>query len=278
MGLFINTNVASINARRSLIAATENLQSSFRKLSTGLRITIAADDAAGLAISERMRSEISSFTQAQRNANDGISMLQIADGAMSELNSILIRMRELSVQAANGPVQGSDRDSLDEEFQLLIEEIDRIAQSTRFNSTTLLDGSGGSLPFQVGTGTNASLDVIDISLPSVLASDLGIAGLAIDSSTGAGPSNAMDALDTAIDVVTAARGSVGGVQNRLASTIRNIGVQLENLSAAESRIRDVDVALESAELTRNTILQQAALSILAQANVQPQTALTLLGG
>ncbi len=276
MGLFINTNVASINAQQNLSHITTGLQQNFRRLSTGLRIVTAADDAAGLAISERMRAQVRSLGQAQRNANDGISLVQIADGAMNELNSILIRMRELSVQAANGTVSPSDRDTLNQEFQDLISEIDRIARSTEFNQTSILDGTTSTISFQVGSGTVASIDTISVSLPSILSSDLSIAGLDISSSSSASPTTAMTQIDSAINVVAAARGTMGAVQNRLTSTITNLGQQVENLSAAESRIRDVDVASETAQLTRNTILQQAAITILAQANTQPQVALSLL--
>jgi flagellin len=274
MGLFINTNVASINARGNLDRVTTRLQGSFRKLSTGLRITSAADDAAGLAISERMRAQIRSLTQAQRNANDGISLVQVGEGAMNEISNILVRMRELAIQANNGTNSDADKDTLDQEFGNLIEEVDRISQSTQFNGVNLLDGSTASITFQVGFGVAAGVDTLDVPLQSVLASDLGID--ALDISSAGSPTTALAAIDGAVDLVAAARGDFGALQNRLASTITNIGVNIENLSAAESRIRDVDVASETAELTRNSILQQAAISILAQANVQPQVALSLL--
>ena len=279
MGLFINTNVASLNAQRNLDNITGRLQSSFSRLSTGLRIVTAADDAAGLAISERMRAQVRSLSQAQRNANDGISLVTVADGAMTELNSILIRMRELSVQASNGTVSPSDRDTLNQEFGDLINEIDRIADSTSFNQLNLLDGSTATISFQVGSGTTAGVDTIDVSLPSVDSTVLGVDTLNIGSVLGGGDAGAaIDAIDSAIDSVSSARGTMGAVQNRLSSTIRNLGQQVENLSSAESRIRDVDVAAETAELTRNSIMQQAAITILGQANVQPQVALSLLNG
>ena len=274
MGLFINTNVASINARGNLDVITNRLQSNFSRLSTGLRIVSASDDAAGLAISERMRAQIRSLSQAQRNANDGISLVQVGEGAMNELSNILIRMRELAIQSNNGTNSPADKDTLDQEFDNLIDEVDRISKSTEFNGVNLLDGSTASIEFQVGSGVTSGVDTIAVGLQSVLASDLGIDSLDI-SSAGA-PTTAIDTIDVAIDQVAAARGDLGALQNRLQSTITNIGVSVENLSAAESRIRDVDVAAETAELTRNSILQQAAISILSQANVQPQVALSLL--
>jgi flagellin len=274
MGLFINTNIASLNARGNLEMVTGRLQKSYSRLSSGLRIVVAADDAAGLAISERMRAQVASLSQAQRNANDGISLVQVGEGAMNELDNILIRMRELSIEANNGTVSASDRDTLNQEFSNLLSEVDRIALSTQFNGVNLLDGSTANVVFQVGANTVTNIDTLNIGLVSVLASDLGISTL--DISSAGSPTTAIQAIDGAIDRVVAARGDLGAVQNRLQSTITNLGVSIENLSAAESRIRDVDVAAESAELTRNSIMQQAAVSVLAQANVQPQVALSLL--
>ena len=276
MGLFINTNVASLNARGNLDVITDRLQSNFRRLSTGLRIVSAADDAAGLAISERMRAQVRSLIQAQRNANDGISLVQVGEGAMNEISNILIRMRELAIESNNGTFSGSDKDTLDQEFDNLIQEVDRISLSTQFNGVNLLDGSTPTIEFQVGSDTVSGVDTLQVTLQSVLTSDLGINALDI-SSTGS-PTTAIDAIDLAIDSVASARGDLGALQNRLQSTINNLGVSVENLSAAESRIRDADIAAETAELTRNSILQQAAISILAQANVQPQVALSLLQG
>ena len=275
MGLRVNTNIASINAQRNLEMISGRLSSSYRRLSTGLRITTAADDAAGLAISERLRSQIRSLTQAKRNANDGISLVQTAEGALSETSSILIRMRELAIQAANGSVSASDRDTLDEEFGALVNEINRIASSTEFNQIKLLDGSSSSLSFQVGFGTTIGIDTINLTLSPALSTTFSLQSLSIGSL--GSPSAAMEAIDSAINSVSSLRGSLGAVQNRLMSTIANLGVQVENLSSAESRIRDVDVAEETASLTRNSILQQAAISMLAQANVAGQAALSLLG-
>ena len=274
MSLVINTNLASLNARGSLDTVTTRLEKNFAHLSTGLRITTAADDAAGLAISERMRAQIRSLSQAQRNANDGISMVQVGEGAMNEMDSILIRMRELAIEANNGTVSATDRDTLNQEFTSLIAEIDRIAQSTQFNGVNMLDGSTVNVVFQVGANNVTNVDTLSVGLVSVLASDLGIT--ALDISSAGSPTTAITGIDAAIDVVVAARGDLGALQNRLQSTITNLGVSVENLTAAESRIRDVDVASESAELTRNSILQQASIAVLAQANVQPQNALQLL--
>ena len=276
MGLRVNTNVASINAQRNLSSVTDRLGGNYRKLSTGLRISTAADDAAGLAISERFRAQIRSTGQAIRNAQDGISLTQTGEGALNEVSSILIRMRELSIQAANGTVSSADRATLDQEFSDLINEIDRIAQSTTFNGVRLLDGTGSTITFQVGVGTTTGIDTIQLSTSDTLASTLGLSTLDIGA-TGS-PSYAINQLDTAINAVSRIRGQFGAAQNRLTTTIANLQIQTENLSAAESRIRDVDVAVETSALTRNSILQQAAISILAQANTQPQAALQLLQG
>ncbi len=275
MGLRVNTNIASMNAQRSLASTTERLQSNFRRLSTGLRISTAADDAAGLAISERFRAQIRSTNQAIRNAQDGISMTQTGEGALNEVSNILIRLRELAMQASNGTVSDADRNTLDQEFQDLIQEIDRIAQSTSFNGVKLLDGTGSTIQFQVGIGTNASVDTIQLSTSDTLASTLGLSTLSVGSS--ADFSLALTSVDNAINTVSRVRGQFGAIQNRLTTTIENLRIQAENQSAAESRIRDVDVAEETAALTRNSILQQAAISILSQANTQPQSALQLLG-
>jgi flagellin len=274
MGLRVNTNIPSLNAQRNLEAITGRLNINYRRLSTGLRITTAADDAAGLAISERLRSQVRSLTQARRNANDGISLAQTTEGALNETSSILIRMRELGVQAANGSVSPSDAATLNEEFQALIGEIDRIARSTEFNGIRLLDGSSSVISFHVGFGTSAGIDTIQLSLAPALATSLAVQSL--DISPSGNPTSAMAAIDLAINTISRLRGGLGAAMNRLQSTITNLGVAIENLSAAESRIRDVDVAVETAELTRNSILQQAAISILAQANAAPQSALQLL--
>ena len=275
MALRINTNIASLTAQRALQSATDRLAGNYRRLATGLRITSAADDAAGLAISERLRAQIRSLDQARRNAADGISLVQTGEGALAEVSTILLRLRELAVQSANGSISSQDRATLDEEFRELVDEIDRIGRGTEFNGIKLLDGTSSSVTFQVGFGTTASIDTLTASLSAVLATGLGLDVLGL-SNVGAS-TTAMTAIDSAIDSVSRTRGRFGAMQSRLEYTINNLAVQAENLRAADSRIRDVDIARETAELARNQILQQAAVSILAQANSQPQLALQLLG-
>lgn len=274
MGLRINTNISSLNAQHSLARATESLSSSFRRLSTGSRIAVAADDAAGLAISERLRARIRSTDQAARNAQDGISLVQTAEGALQEINSVLVRMRELGIQSANGTTSLADKQTLDQEFQALYDEVGRISTATSFNTIKLLDGSTPSLTLHVGADTVAGIDTLNVTLTAVGQSNLTLTGLDITSASNAKLS--IDAIDLAIDAVSQSRGDLGAIQNRLTGLIFTLQVASENLSAAESRIRDVDVASETAALTKHTILQQAAISVLAQANVQPQSALSLL--
>ena len=274
MGLRVNTNVAAINAQRNLSSVNDALANNFRRLATGLRIATAADDAAGLAISERLRSQVRSLEQAKRNSMDGVSLVQTAEGSLNEVNSILIRLRELAVQAANGSVSDADKATLNSEFSTLVTEINRIGRSTAFNGINLLDGSSSSISFQVGLGTSTAIDQISISLTPALSTSLSLNSLDIGS-TGS-TTTAITNIDSAINAVSALRGRLGAAQNRLNSTINNLASTVENLSAAESRIRDVDVAYETAQLTRNSILQQASIAILSQANAQPQSALNLL--
>ncbi|HLQ39087.1 MAG TPA: flagellin [Planctomycetota bacterium] len=276
MGLRVNTNVASINAQRNLSMVTERLSASYRRLSTGLRISTAADDAAGLAISERLRAQVRSLEQAKRNANDGISLVQTGEGALNEVSSILTRLRELAVQSANGSVSAADKNTLNQEFASLVNEVNRIGRSTDFNGVKLLDGSSSVITFQVGFGTTTGIDTLSVSLSPSLSTTLGLNSLDIGSA--GDTSLAMVNIDAAINSVSSLRGTLGAIQNRLGSTINNLAVQSENLSAAESRIRDVDVAFETAQLTKNSIMQQAAIAVLSQANAQPQAALTLLRG
>ncbi|MBX3463188.1 MAG: flagellin FliC [Planctomycetes bacterium] len=276
MGLRVNTNIASINAQRNTSRVTAQLARSFQRLSTGLRISTAADDAAGLAISERLRSQIRSLAQASRNANDGISLVQVGEGALNEVSNILVRLRELAIQSANGSSSNADRNTIKEEFDSLVGEIDRIAQSTEFNGVRLLDGSSAAVTFQVGINTVADIDQLSVSLTPALGTTLGLSTL--DVGSGGNTSFAIAQIDLAVNAVSQLRGRFGSLQNRLQSTIANLGVAAESLAAAESRIRDVDVAYETAELTRNSILQQASISVLAQANAQPQAALQLLQG
>jgi flagellin len=276
MGLRVNTNIASINAQRNTAQVTTRLARNYQRLSTGLRISTAADDAAGLAISERLRSQVRSLGQASRNANDGISLVQVGEGALNEVSNILVRLRELAIQSANGSSSNQDRNTIKEEFDSLVGEINRIAQSTEFNGVKLLDGTSSSVTFQVGINSIAGVDTLNVSLEAALSTTLGLSTLDIGS--GGNSSFAIAQIDTAVNSVSGLRGKFGSLQNRLQSTIANIGVAVESLSAAESRIRDVDVAYETAELTRNSILQQASISILSQANAQPQAALQLLQG
>ena len=277
MGLRVNSNVSSINAQRNLANSTGNLQKSLQRLSSGLRITRAADDAAGLAISEGFRSDIRSIGQAQRNANDGISLLQIGEGALNEVSGILVRQRELAIQAANGTLGDAERNTINNEFQDLTEEINRIAAVTEFNGTTIL-ASGASTTFQIGVN-NTTNDRITVDSVDARASSIGLgsgAGVATVS-TVAQAQASLSAIDGAISEVASLRASFGTVQNRLESSIRSLAVAQENTTAAESRIRDVDFANETAELTRNQVLQQAGISVLSQANVSTQSALSLLG-
>jgi flagellin len=237
-----------------------------------LRIATAADDAAGLGISERMRGQIRSYTVAMRNAQDGVSLAQTAEGALQEVSNNLTRMRELAVQASNGTLTTTDRATLDTEFQALITEIGRVSSETSFNGVTLLDGTTTSLSIQVGIDANQT---IAVSLSDMTSTTLGVNGEDVTSASNA--SSAIAAIDAAIDDVTEARGDLGASTNRMTSAIASILNTRDNLSAAESRIRDVDIATETSDLTRNSILQQAAISVLAQANVQPSLALQLLG-
>lgn len=272
MGLRVNTNIPSLGAQRNLSDISMRLQNNYSRLSSGLRISRAADDAAGLGISERMRAQIRSLGAASRNAQDGVSLVQTAEGALNEVSNNLTRIRELAIQAANGTLASEDRAVIDSEVNALITEIDRIANSTEFNGLSLLD-STNTIDFQIGIDAG---DVVSVTLESTTVTDLGLSGVGVDTSTNA--SNALATLDAAIDAVTMSRGELGAAENRMLSSMRSILNYREQLSAAESRIRDVDIASETADLTRNSIMQQAAVSILGQANLQPQVALSLLQG
>ena len=275
MGIRINTNVSSINTQRHLANTTTRFAKSMEKLSSGLRINRAGDDAAGLAISENLKSDIRALDQAARNAADGISLLQTAEGSLDEVSNILLRMKELTEQSLNGTLSNSDRSYLNAEYTALQAEITRISDSVDFNGVKLLDGSGGSVAIQVGIGTTASDSVaVDLSADR----DAAALGLltAIDNTTNA--TVAMGQIDAAIADVVSTRGDFGAVQNRLEASIRNITMTSENLSAANSRIRDVDVAAETSRMTSYQILQQAGVAMLAQANMTTGLALSLLGG
>jgi len=276
MGMVINTNTQAINAQRNLSRTSSSLSTSMARLSSGLRITSAKDDAAGLAISEKMKAQIRGLGQAERNANDGISLVQTAEGAMDEISGMLIRMRELAVQAANGTTDSSQKGFLNNEFGQLSNEITRIANSTDFNGTKLLNGAN-SVTLQIGTGTSSSNDQLTITLKDVRAtsSTMGISNATI--ATVSGAQSAMGSIDTAITNLSEQRGKLGAFQNRLASTVRNLATTRENLSASNSRIRDVDVASESVDMTRSQILMQAGTAVLAQANDLPGMALALIG-
>ena len=275
MALVVNTNLFSMTAQKNMAVHSDKLAGSFAKLSSGLRIVSAADDAAGLGISERMRAEIRSLQMAQRNAQDGVSLVQTAEGALGEVSANLIRMRELAVEAANGTLSAADRTSLNSEFAALADEIERVGNDAAFNGINILDGSNTTISIQVGVDTGQTIDITTTDMQAVA---LGVDSGTLDITTTANASAALAALDTAVDSVVAQRGAYGAAQNRLSSAMRSIATAAENLSGAESRIRDVDVAAETAELTKNRILQQAANSVLAQANTQPQLALSLLQG
>ena len=275
MGLRVNTNVISISAQRNLSSVTNRLEGNFKRLASGLRISSASDDPAGLGISERMRAQLKSLAQASRNSQDGVSLVQTAEGALNEATSSLARMRELSIASANGTLNSQDRSTLDAEFQALLTEIGRIATTTKFNGVNLLNTNTGTIDIQVGTELG---EVITLNLADTTASGLGLVGSGFNLNSISSATAALLTIDTAIDSITTVRGDLGATQNRLSSAIRSIANAEENLTAAESRIRDVDIARETADLTRNTILQQAAVSVLSQANLQPQIALSLLQG
>lgn len=276
MGLRVNTNVASLSAQRSLGQTNMRMNDSLRKLSSGERITRAGDDAAGLAISENMKAEIRGVRQARRNASDGISMIQTAEGGLNEVSNIIIRLRELAVQAASDTVGQTERSFTDVEFQQLKDEIDRISRSSTFNGTKLLDGTGGVLEFQIGVHNDPILDRLrydGTAADSTLAS-LGLSAESVTTKQGAQVSLAK--LDDALVQVNGVRADLGALQNRLTSTVNNLSINDENISAAKSRIRDVDVAEETAELAKNNILAQSGVSVLSQANQFPNVALKLL--
>ena len=284
MALSILTNTASLDAQRNLSKTGKALQSNFAKLSSGQRINSAGDDAAGLAISERMKSQIRSMSQAERNANDGMSLLQTAEGAMNENSGILTRMRELAMQSANGTLGDQERDALNTEFTQLRDEIDRIADVTEFNGTKLLDGSNtDGFKFQVGIG-NSDADTITAKMVSMTSDKYGADGLdltALDiGKTGGqdGAQAALETLDKALAATSSSRATLGATQNRLTVTVSNLQSANVNLAAANSRIRDVDVAEESASMTRNNVLSQAGMAVLSQANQLPSAALSLLRG
>lgn len=277
MGLRINTNVASLQAQTSVGKVSRETQESFAKLSSGTRITKAADDAAGLAISEKLKAEIRSSQQASRNANDGISMVQVAEGGLNETSNILTRMRELAIQSSSDTVGDSERGMANLEYQQLKSEMDRISQVTEFNGKKLLNGEGDKYEFQVGTKGDEFENRIGFEASQISSGveSLGVASVEIASKEGAQESLA--SLDGAIEKVSGQRAILGSLQNRLVSTTNNLQTYTENMSAANSRIRDVDYAEETAKQARNSIISSAGTSVLAQANMNGQSALKLIG-
>ncbi len=279
MALVINTNIMSLNAQRNLSANNNKLAVSVQRLSSGLRINSAKDDAAGLAISEKLRAHVRSVNVAIRNAQDGISLAQVAEGGLDQIGSLLARMRELAEEAANGTLGATERSALDNEYQQLKSEIDRIADVTEFNGTKLLDGSKSTtgVTLQVGFKNTANDRITFFSgVGATKTTNLGLTGTFGTISSADNAQSALTQIDSAINTVATRRGTLGAVQNRLDNTISNLRIASENLSAADSRIRDADFAYETAVFTRNQILVQASTAILAQANVLPQTALSLL--
>lgn len=273
----INHNISALNTYRQLSVNNSMMAKSLEKLSSGLRINRAGDDAAGLAISEKMRGQIRGLEMAVKNAQDGISLIQTAEGALNEVHSILQRMRELAVQAANDTNVNADRQALQDEFNQLVEEIGRIKDNTTFNTQKLLDGSAGSsLKIQVGADSGQTI-AIDMTTNGVNLSGVYSAVSGLDITSYSGAAYAISVVQTQIETVSAGRSYLGALQNRLEHTINNLSNAAENLTAAESRIRDVDMAKEMMEFTKQSILSQAATAMLAQANQMPQMVLQLLG-
>jgi len=277
MGMRVSTNIAAINAQRNLITSQRVMAKSMGQLASGSRINIAADDAAGLAISERLKASIRSARQANRNANDGISLVQTAEGGLNEIGNIITRLRELGIQASSDTVGETERGFIHKEVSQLGSEIQRIANTTSWGNTKLLDGTTPSYDFQVGLHNNAEEDRISFKASENVATvdSLGLAGL--DYTTKEGAQSSLTNLDSAQNMVNGYRANLGALQNRLQSTVDNLAVYEENMSAANSRIRDTDVASASSEMTRNNILLQAGTATLAQANQSTQLALKLLG-
>jgi flagellin len=278
MGLRINTNIPALVAQRNLRNTRSSLDKTLERLSSGSRINHAGDDAAGLAISESLRAEIRGIGQTERNAQDGISLVQVAESALGEISNIVIRMRELAVQAASDTVGPTERGFLDREYQQMMEEIDRISNSTEFNRVPLLNGTANTFEVQVGTHNNPTVD--RIKLFDAQSADVNVVALGINLSSVADKTNAQNSLaslDQALNQVVSTRASFGAIQNRLQSVISNIQVSKENLSAANSRIRDADLAEETSELTKNQILMQSGTAVLGQANSTVKSVLSLLG-
>ncbi len=293
MALRINYNFESVSAQRSLGTTQQSFQRAIEQLSSGLRINRAADDAAGLAVSEKLKNQVRGLNQAQRNAQDAVSMLQVAEGALNETHAVLARLRELAVQSANDTLTDPDRLHIQAESNQLLAEIDRIAKSTQFNGITLLSGAGSvatGLTFHVGANTDTPAGSNEITFTLNSASTAGLTtGNVLMSALGSTSTGqlssfsfqtsanvAISVLDTAIETISTRRGAIGAMQNRLSSEINSLGVASENTGAANSRIRDADVAQAVSEMVRNQILQQSSMAVLAQANQAPQMALQLL--
>lgn len=277
MGMRIATNVAALNAGKNLYSLGIKQNTSMARLSSGFRVNQAADDAAGLAISENIKAQIRGLRQANRNANDGISLVQVAEGGLQEMANMLVRLRELGVQASSDTISDRERQLTNIEYQQLKEEMQRIAQSTKFNGTPLLNGTGGVLDIQIGTQNDPSLDRISFISDQANAT---LESLQITDANVANKESAqlsLAAIDNAINNVNSIRANLGAFQNRLQSTSQNLATSEENYAAANSRIRDTDIAAESTELAKNNVLMQAATSVLGQANTQTQLALKLLG-
>ena len=277
MGLRIGTNVAALNAQKNLYMTNINANRSMARLASGFRINQAADDAAGLAISENLKGQIRGMRQANRNANDGISLVQVAEGSLNEVSNMLIRLRELGVQASSDTIGETERKFLDVEYQQLKSEIQRITEATVYNGYELLNGTGGNIDIQVGVNNDPFRDRISFNAGAANSS-LEALGLVAESvATKEGAQLSLDVVDNAMTSVNAIRANFGALQNRLVSTSNNLLIADENLSAANSRIRDTDVASETSEMTRSNILLQAGVSVLGQANQSQQLALKLLG-
>ena len=277
MGMRITTNMASIQAQRTLSKSQMEIQKTTAQISSGSRITKAGDDAAGLGISEMLKSQIRSYSQASRNANDGVSMVQVAEGGLGEISNILTRMRELSIQASSDTVADNERGYINKEVTQLRDEVQRIAKTNRFGKINMLDGSAQKFDIQVGLNNNKNEDRIsfDARILNATTDALGISD--VDFSTKENAQEHLAVVDKAQEKVNSYRANIGAIQNRLESSIENLGVQHENLSAANSRIRDTDIAQSSSEQARNQVLLQASVATAAQANQQPQLAMKLIG-
>jgi flagellin len=276
MGLRVNTNTAALNAQRNLYGTKNALDKSLEKLSSGYRINRAGDDAAGLAISESLRGQIRGLKQAWRNAQDGVGMIQVAEGGLQEISNILIRLRELGVQGASDTVGPIERQILNVEYQQMVDEIDRIADSTEFNGTSLLSGVGTVLDFQVGTRNDPTIDRLSFDASKTDANSAAIGVNLTSVADKASAQNSLSAIDEAIVAISATRADFGAMQNRLNSTINNLSISMENMAGANSRIRDTDIAEETAEMTKQNVLMSAGVSVLAQANQSAKSALQLL--